>query len=382
MIFHRTIQESIVKHLYRGKIIVLYGARQVGKTTLSKTILEASTRKGRYLNGDNPSVVANLTNKNAEELKKYIGDFELVVIDEAQRIENIGITLKLLVDNYPEIQIIATGSSSFDLANKISEPLTGRAWIFHLQPLSFTEIANGDQTVADQTMQRMLIFGSYPAIWNMSNTDAANALTELSSNYLFKDLLEYETLKKSPLLTKLLQALALQIGSEVSLRELSNLLTVDIKTIERYIFLLEQTFVIYRLPALKRNPRSEVGKLRKIYFTDLGLRNSLIRNFNELEIRNDKGALWENFCVTERIKFNSYTGLRPNYYFWRSYSQKEIDLVEEYGGKMHAFEFKWRAKNIKLPKEFNVLYPNNTYTEVASSNFADILFTSKDTKWV
>lgn len=374
MLYQRILQKTIEKHLYKGKIIVLYGTRQVGKTTLSKTILEASGKKGRYLSGDSPSVVANLSNRNAEELKNYIGSFELVILDEAQRIENIGITLKLLVDNYPEMQIIATGSSSFDLANKISEPLTGRSWVFHLQPLSFLEITDNDRAITTQTLERMLIYGSYPGIWNMSDADATNALTELSSNYLFKDLLEYETLKKAPLLTKLLQALALQVGHEVSLSELSNLLEVDIKTVERYIFLLEQTFVIYRLPALKRNPRNEVGKLRKIYFTDLGLRNALIRNFNERSLRNDIGALWENFCINERVKINDYAEYRPNYYFWRSYSQKEIDLVEEFGGKMHTFEFKWKDKHSKLPREFNELYPKNNFTEVNSINFVDALY--------
>jgi predicted AAA+ superfamily ATPase len=285
--------------------------------------------------------------------------------------------LKLLVDNYPQIQIIATGSSSFDLANKICEPLTGRAWVFQLQPLSFIEIADEDRTIATQTMERMLIFGSYPGIWNMSDADATRALTELTSNYLFKDLFEYETLKKSPLLTKLLQALALQIGNEVSLKELSNILEVDIKTIERYIFLLEQTFVIYRLPALKRNPRNEVGKLRKIYFADLGLRNALIRNFNEIGLRNDIGALWENFCLNERIKTNSYAEYKPNYYFWRSYSQKDIDLIEEFGDKMETFEFEWKGDRAMLPNEFNTLYSKNSFTLVNNTNFLDKLFTKE-----
>lgn len=374
MVYQRTLQKIIEKHLFKGKVVVLYGARQVGKTTLVKTILESSGKKGKYLNGDNPSVVSSLTDKNAEELKNYIGDYELVVIDEAQRVANIGLTLKILVDTYPEIQVIATGSSSFELSNKVSEPLTGRAKVFHLQPLSFAEITGGDTTVADQVMRRMLIYGSYPAVWNMSDDEAEEALTELISNYLFKDLLEHETLKKSPLLTNLLQALALQVGSEVSFRELSSLLGVDFKTVERYVFLLEQTFIIYRLPALKRNPRNEVGKLRKIYFRDLGLRNSLIRNFNEMKLRNDVGALWENFCITERLKSNDYAGHRPNYYFWRSYSKKEVDLVEEYGDEMHAFEFKWRDKQARLPKEFGALYPQNTFIEVNAKNFSQTLF--------
>ncbi len=375
MLFERTLQKKIEQRLYGGQIVTLYGARQVGKTTLVKAILANQKHiKSRYLSGDDPAVVANLSNRNSGELKKYIGDYKLVVIDEAQRVENIGIALKLLVDNYPEIQIIATGSSSFELANKISEPLTGRTWIFNLQPLSHHEITGGDRMLEIQTMQRMLIYGSYPAIWNMSDQDAAVALTHLSSEYLYKDLLEHETLKKAPLLTKLLQALAFQLGNEVSFRELANLLAVDFKTIERYVFLLEQIFVIYRLPALKRNRRNEVGKLRKIYFYDLGLRNGLIRSFNELSVRGDIGALWENFCVTERLKHNSYRDYRPNYFFWRSYSQKEIDLVEEYGGTMHAWEFAWRGKKAKLPKEFANLYPDNTFQEITNQNFATKLF--------
>jgi predicted AAA+ superfamily ATPase len=374
MIFTRTLQKNIELRLFKGKVIVIYGARQVGKTTLVKTIIEKHSSDAKYLNADNPSIKDALSNKDAVELKQYIGDFKLVVIDEAQRIENIGLTLKLLVDTYPNIQVIATGSSSFELANKVSEPLTGRSWVFHLMPLSLQEITGENSENNEITMKRMLRFGSYPNIWNMSNDDAALSLTELSSNYLFKDLLEYESLKKTPLLTKLLRALALQLGNEVSLSELSNTLEVDLKTIERYLFLLEQTFVLYRLPPLKRNPRSEVGKLRKIYFYDLGLRNALISSFNTLDQRLDVGALWENFCIIERVKHMAYLGRRPNYYFWRSYSQKEVDLVEEIDGKLNCYEFKWKAKKTKLPSEFDKLYPNNSYIEVSTQNFASILF--------
>jgi predicted AAA+ superfamily ATPase len=369
MEYQRYIKSQIVKRLYQKKVIVIYGARQVGKTTLVKDILRTAVdNTGLYLSGDNPEVVDNLSGKSARELKNYLGDRKLVVIDEAQRIENIGVTLKLLVDNYPDMQVIATGSSSFDLANKISEPLTGRAWVFHMQPLALSEITT-DPTETSETMRRMLRYGSFPGIWTLNNADAELALDELSSNFLFKDLLEFEQLKKAPLLTSLLQALALQLGHEVKIQELASLLQVDGKTIERYIFLLEQVFVIFRLPMLKRNPRGEVGKLRKIYFCDLGLRNSLIKNFNELDLRTDHGALWENFCINELRKRNDRQQRRANYYFWRSYNQQEVDFVQEYGGQLHTYELKWKKQGARLPKTFKELYPDSSFSEITSENF-------------
>jgi uncharacterized protein len=369
MEYQRYIKPQIMKRLYQKKVIIIYGARQVGKTTLVKDILRTAVdTTGLYLSGDNPEAVASLSGKSATELKNYLGERKLVVIDEAQRIENVGLTLKLLVDTYPDMQVIATGGSSFDLANKISEPLTGRAWVFHMQPLALSEIT-ADPTETSETMRRMLRYGSFPGIWTLSDTDAELALDELSSNFLFKDLLEFEQLKKAPLLTSLLQALALQLGHEVKLQELSSLLGVDLKTIERYIFLLEQVFVIFRLPMLKRNPRGEVGKLRKIYFCDLGLRNSLIKNFNELDLRTDRGALWENFCVNELMKRNDRQQRRANYYFWRSYRQQEVDFVEEFGGQLHAHEFKWKKQGVRPPKAFKELYPDSSFSEITSENF-------------
>lgn len=372
MIYERLAQKNIENRLFGGKTIIIYGARQVGKTTLVREL--AQKYQGHYLLGDNIEVSNALSHKNAHQLKDFIGDHKLVIIDEAQRIPDIGLSLKLLADNYPQIQIIATGSSSFDLANKISEPLTGRAWLFNLYPLAFSEVAPHYPGTPQSVMQRMLRYGSFPDIWNSPDSDAEIKLETLGTDFLFKDILQFQQLKKSSLLLELLQALALQLGNEVSYTELANLLRTNTSTIERYIFLLEQVFIIFRLPMLKRNPRTEVGKLRKIYFYDLGLRNALIRNFNALALRNDLGALWENFCIIERMKHASFTDYRPNYYFWRSYSQKEIDLVEEHSGSLRTFEFKWRGKAAKQPTEFAKLYPNSPFTEVNVTNFTHTLY--------
>jgi predicted AAA+ superfamily ATPase len=373
----RTLQKSIESQLYRGKAIVIYGARQVGKTTLVKQIMAGQTKKALFLNADLPETRDSLTNKNAHELKDLVGNAALVVIDEAQRIENIGLTIKILVDTYPEVQIIATGSSSFELANKINEPLTGRSIEYTLFPLTYTELKPGYSDTPISLMERMLRLGSYPGIWGQTDNRAELILAQLTNGVLYKDILEFEQLKKAPLLTQLLQALALQIGSEVSYSELANLLKTNVRTVERYIFLLEQIFVIYRLPALRRNPRREIGQLRKIYFYDIGLRNALIRNHNPTNIRQDTGALWENFCIIERLKHMSYADKYTNNFFWRSASQKEVDLIEEYDGIMHAYEFKWGDKLPVLPKEFAELYPNHEFQVINPQNFQSNLFQMK-----
>jgi uncharacterized protein len=373
----RTLRKTIESQLYSGKAIVLYGARQVGKTTLVKQIMAAQSRKTLFLNADLPEIRDSLTNKNAHELKEAIGAAELVVIDEAQRIENIGLTIKILVDTYPEIQIIATGSSSFELANKINEPLTGRSIEYTLYPLTYTELKPDYSDTPVSLMERMLRIGSYPGIWGEKDNRAELTLAKLTNGVLYKDILEFEQLKKAPLLTQLLQALALQLGSEVSYSELANLLKTNVRTVERYIFLLEQIFVIYRLPALRRNPRREIGQLRKIYFYDLGLRNALIRNHNPTNLRQDTGAMWENFCIIERLKHMSYAEEYTNNFFWRSATQKEVDFVEEYDGTMHAYEFKWGEKIPPLPKEFGELYPDHKFEVINPQNFLSKLFQEK-----
>jgi len=375
MIFERTIQKNIEKRLFKGKIIIIYGPRQVGKTTLAKTILEkyAKERDTKYLSGDDLDVRQALTNKTSTALKEYLGQKDFVVIDEAQRIENIGLTLKLLVDNYPEIQIIATGSSSFDLSNKIIEPLTGRKYEFFLHPFSLEELSQKyDRLEMRRILERQMIFGAYPEVID-AGEDAKNRLKEITHSYLYKDVLEYQGIKHSDLLDNLLQALALQVGNEVSYNELSNLLKISKNTVENYIRILEQAFIIFRLRPLSRNLRNELKKMRKIYFYDTGVRNALINNFNPLDLRTDAGALWENFMLSERMKFNGNNEHDKLTYFWRTMQKQEIDYIEEEGGKMEGFEFKWKKDKFKKPKAFLEAYPGSDVTLVNKENFEEFV---------
>ncbi len=375
MIFERTIQKNIEKRLFKGKIIIIYGPRQVGKTTLAKTILEkyAKERDTKYLSSDDLDVRQALTNKTSTALKEYLGQKDFVVIDEAQRIENIGLTLKLLVDNYPEIQIIATGSSSFDLSNKIIEPLTGRKYEFFLHPFSLEELSQKyDRLEMRRILERQMIFGAYPEVID-AGEDAKNRLKEITHSYLYKDVLEYQGIKHSDLLDNLLQALALQVGNEVSYNELSNLLKISKNTVENYIRILEQAFIIFRLRPLSRNLRNELKKMRKIYFYDTGVRNALINNFNPLDLRTDAGALWENFMLSERMKFNGNNEHDKLTYFWRTMQKQEIDYIEEEGGKMEGFEFKWKKDKFKKPKAFLEAYPGSDVTLVNKENFEEFV---------
>jgi hypothetical protein len=370
----RLLQEKIEKELFRGNIIIVYGARQVGKTTLVKQIIENSKEKSKYLNCEILSIKDQLKDPEPEKLKFFLGDAKLVVLDEAQSIENIGLILKVLIDTYPDIQIIATGSSSFDLANKINEPLTGRSLEFKLYPLSIQELKESkDLFDVESKLEKLLVFGSYPEVFLLDKEDAIQKLDQISSNYLFKDILSYDGLKKPTILVKLLKVLALQVGNEVNYNELSNSLDIDGKTVEKYIDLLEKCFIIFKLSAFSRNLRKEISKSVKIYFYDLGIRNSLIQNYNPLEIRNDAGALWENFCIIERIKMNRYNNIYANYYFWRTYTQKEIDLIEEKEGKLLAFEMKWGKSLKAAPKEFLEEYKNSNFEIINRNNYYKFL---------
>jgi len=366
----RLLQKNIEKTLFKGNIIIVYGARQVGKTTLVKQIIENSSKKSKYLNCEILSIKDHLKYPEPEKLKFFLGDAELIVLDEAQSIENIGLILKVLVDTYPEMQIIATGSSSFDLANKVNEPLTGRSIEFKLYPLSIQEIKESkDLFDVEAKMEKILTLGLYPEVFLLNKEDAIQKIDQISSNYLFKDVLNYEGLKKPSILVKLLKMLALQIGNEVNYNELSKSLNIDVKTVDKYIDLLEKCFIIFRLNAFSRNLRKEISKSFKIYFYDLGIRNSLIQNYNPLEIRSDVGSLWENFCIIERIKKNNYNNIHANYYFWRTYTQKEIDFIEEKEGRLSAFEIKWN-KNIKsIPKEFLEEYKNSNFEIINKNNY-------------
>lgn len=370
----RNLEKNIKTSLFKGKAIIIYGARQVGKTTLIKKILSEYGDDGRYYNCELLSVERGLAEPEAEKIKAFLGNYKIVVLDEAQKIPNIGRILKIMVDTYPKMQIIATGSSSFDLSQKVSEPMTGRIFQFILYPLSAKEIADyGDRQLLYARLGNCLRFGSYPEVFSLSEKDAAERLNEISSNYLYKDVLQFDGLKKSSVIKNLLQALALQLGQEVSYQELATNLGISRLTVQKYIDILEQSFVVFKLNAFSRNKRKEISKSIKVYFYDLGMRNSLIENFNPMEIRTDSGALWENFCIIERKKINEAEKRFANLYFWRTYDQKEIDLIEEREGKLFGYEFKWQKEKAKEPKEFLNTYKESSYEVINKNNFENFL---------
>jgi predicted AAA+ superfamily ATPase len=366
----REIQNHIQKNLFKGKVIIIYGARRVGKTTLVKQVLKEYP-ESKYINCELLQYKTALETTNSEKLKDIIGNNKLVVLDEAQNIRDIGLILKIIVDTFPETQIIATGSSSFDLASKISEPLTGRMRKYTLYPFSFNEVSREHSlTELMARTDRYLRFGFYPEVYDKSEEDSIEELNELASNYLYKDVLQYQNIKKPNLIIDLLRALALQLGSEVSIHELAKLLKQNSHTVLRYIELLEKSFVIFRLRAFSRNMRNEISKTQKIYFFDLGMRNSLIQNFNPLALRNDTGGLWENFCILERMKHLENNRKFVNSYFWRTYNQQEIDYIEEYGGMLHTFEFKYSSdKKATIPSAFSNSYPEYSFTVITPDNF-------------
>ena len=370
----RSIERQIKDKLFKGKEILLFGPRQVGKTTLIKKIVAEANISFRWFNGDEPDTRLALTNTTSTQLRALIGTAKLVVIDEAQRIENIGLTLKLATDNFPEIQVIATGSSAFELANKINEPLTGRKFEFSLYPFSFEELCQNNGFIEEKRLlENRLIFGSYPEVINNIGNER-EGLSLLTDSYLYKDLLTYDGLKKSSLIHKLLLALALQVGSEVSYNNLAQILGVDKNTVEKYIDLLEQVFVVFRLNAFSRNLRNELKKTKKVYFYDNGVRNAIIGNFQPLAQRTDVGALWENYLIAERNKYFKYNKLYGGQYFWRTAQQQEIDYLEERDGQIATFEFKWNEKKVpQIPKIFQNAYPESTYKVINPSNYNEFL---------
>jgi uncharacterized protein len=372
--FQRTIMEKIVPWLFQGKIIILYGPRQVGKTTLVKEILERYP-DSLYLNCERQPVWDLLSSMNLEQIKDYLGEAGIVVFDEAQKVPRVGNVLKLLIDTYPEKQYIATGSSIFQLAGELAEPLTGRNVKFIMYPVSLTELSRTyERFQIDEMIEGVIRFGSYPDIAGRPENQKRTLLDELTGDYLFRDVLRFENIRRPEILVNLLRAIALQVGNEVSLRELSNLLKVAIDTIQRYIHLLEQSFVLFSLPSFSRNQRNEISRGQKIYFFDSGIRNSLLQNFTLPGNRTDIGPLWENFCMIERIKYNQARDRKVNMYFWRTYQQKEIDLLEESEGKLEAFEFKWSGKlKSKIPQDFLRSYPDSSYHMVTKENYHEFL---------
>ncbi len=346
---------------------MLVGARQVGKTTLFEQIVGGA--EALVLNCDNYDDRADLENKTTTELRNLVGNRKLVVIDEAQRVKNIGLTLKMLVDLKLPTQILATGSSSLTLSNEINEPATGRLIEYHLYPLSLDELASyTSQREESRLLEQRMIYGLYPEVVTHPD-DARRLLTNLANNYLYCDLLEYRGVKKPEVLQKLVRALALQVGSEVSYNELANLIGIDKATVESYIDLLEKCFVVFRLPAYNRNLRSEIKRGRKVYFYDNGIRNALISNFSPLEMRTDAGILWENLMMSERVKRNFYCQSYAQMYFWRTQQQQEVDLVEEINGRLSAYKFKWYKPKAKLPKAFSDTYPDTQFQVVTPDNY-------------
>ncbi len=379
-LIHRQLQSVIQDHLFRGKAILLIGARQVGKSTLFKQVLEALSLQNSQaqilsLDCDDPEVRLMLDNPNLEQITRLVSNKRIVLIDEAQRILGIGLTLKMITDHFPEVQLLVTGSSSLLLQGQLNEPLTGRKFEYQLYPISTQELYNdGGLLRVNKTLETRLIYGSYPDIVCNAG-DARDLLMNLSGSYMYQDLLSMEGIRKPALLEKLLVALALQVSSEVSYNELAQTIGTDSKTVEKYIDLLEKCYVVFRLSALSRNIRTELKKSRKIYFYDNGIRNALIHNFNPTGIRQDMGALWENFFISERIKFNHYNGRYVNMYFWRTTQQQEIDYVEETDGAMTAFEMKWNPKkaNAAIPTAFLNAYLVKETVTITPENYMNHL---------
>ena len=373
--YTRDLQSIIQERCFQGKAIILLGARQVGKTTLLKKIIQEQQVDALYLNCDEPQTVAALTKCNLKELQMVIGANKFVVIDEAQKVDNIGLTLKLIVDNMSDVQVIATGSSAFELRNCLNEPLTGRKYEYQMFPISSKEIYQSSGYIdLKGLLETRLIYGSYPDILNHAS-DARELLRMLTDSYLYKDILATDNLRKPDVLDKLLRALAFQVGSEVSYNELAQTIGTDSKTVERYIELLEKCYIIFRLHGLSRNLRNELKKAKKIYFYDNGVRNAVIQQFAPLELRNDAGALWENFFISERIKRNHYQQNYCNIYFWRTKSQLEIDYIEEQNGQMTAFEMKWNPKksNTSIPETFLNAYDVKETVIITPDNYLDYL---------
>ena len=369
---------NLAKLLTPGKVVVIYGARRVGKTTLVNQFLQTisgAEERVLFVNGDDIIVREYLESQSIQKLKDFVGNHTLLIVDEAQYVDKIGLNLKLIVDHVPDIKIIATGSSSFSLARDIGEPLTGRKYTLRLYPLAQMEISQIEtrhETLAN--LEARLIYGCYPEVVKMNdNKGRENYLREIVSSYLFKDILELDGIRHSQKLVHLLRLLAFQIGKDVSFNELSRQLGMSKNTVERYIDLCEKVFVIYRRSGFSRNLRKEVTKNHRFYFFDAGIRNTLIGNYNPLEIRNDLGPLWENYIVTERLKSNDYSLRTVNSYFWRTYDRKEIDVVEEREGRLYGYEIKWQNARTRVPKEWVTYYPNSSYDIIDRNNYLDFI---------
>jgi predicted AAA+ superfamily ATPase len=358
-----------------GKAIIVYGPRRVGKTTLADHYALNVEGKVLSVTGEDIDVREYLESQSVAKLKAFAGGYDVLIVDEAQHVQNIGLNLKLLVDHMPELKIVATGSSSFDLSNAAGEPLTGRKYTLLLLPLAQMELSEIEplhETRANLDFR--LIYGSYPEVVLMEgNEQRERYLRELINSYLLKDMLEMEGIRRSDKFLRLLQLLSFQIGNEVSASELGNKLGMSKNTVQRYLDLLEKVFVIYSRHGFSRNLRKEITKMRRYYFYDNGVRNALINNFNPPTLRDDIGALWENYCMVERMKYNMYTGGSVRSYFWRTYDQQEIDLVEDAEGKLAAYEMKWSHQKVRPPKSWTKTYPDSSFEVIHRDNYLEFI---------
>lgn len=373
----RDLKAVLDSKIGKGKVLLLIGPRQVGKTTLLKNILTSisSEKKVQFWNCDESDVRQFLSEANSAKLKSFVGNSDFIVIDEAQRVKDIGLTIKLLHDSFPNVQLAVTGSSSLDLSNSINEPLTGRKFEYNLFPFSTNELVNHTSMLEEmRLLKNRLVYGFYPDVVNNPGEEK-EILTNIVNSYLYKDVFEFQDIRKSSVIEKLVQALALQVGSEVSFNELGNLLGIDTVTVQRYVDLLEKSYVIFHIRSFSRNVRNELKKSIKIYFYDNGVRNSVISNFSPVELRSDIGALWENFLISERIKNNAYHNKYAKYYFWRTTQKQEIDFIEEVDQNLFAYEIKYNPKkvNSKCPVTFSNNYPNVPFDVITSENYMDFV---------
>lgn len=370
----RRLKQLILPRLFRGKAIVLTGPRQVGKTTLLRMLMAESDKKTLFWNCDEPDIRQKLSNPTSTQLQAETAQYELIFIDEAQRVPNIGVTLKLLIDNFPMKQVIVTGSSALQLSNSINEPLTGRKYEYNMFPFSSEElIYNHGSIEENRLLERRMVYGAYPEVVNLPGEER-ETLLNLINSYLYKDIFAFQDVRKPEIIEQLLQALALQMGSEVSFNELSKLLGLNSQTVQRYIDLLEKSYIVFHLRSFSRNLRNELKKSRKIYFYDNGVRNAILGDFKPLQLRQDAGALWENYLVSERLKHNSYSLFYGKSYFWRTQQQQEVDYIEDIDGVFHTYEFKWSTtKQLKLTETFARNYPEHTFMVVNPENYQDFV---------
>ena len=368
----RALFEVIEKQLYKDKTILLFGPRRAGKTHLVREIIKSNG--GKYFNAENLDVRAQLATTSLSLLSEFVGKDTLIVIDEAQELPDAGKKLKVLHDTFPDVQFIATGSSAFEMSNSIADALLGRSRYYKLYPISYDELRQATSGFdAYAQIDPILRFGSYPEVLLSPEAERKAELLTIAGTYLYKDFEANNQLRRADIADEILKLLAYQLGQQVSLNEIANATKTTVKTVSRYIHLLEEAFIVFHLGSYSRNLRNEIGKSRKYYFIDLGIRNAIINNFNPLAMRNDVGQLWENYCVVERIKRNENTRQHFNTYFWRTYDQKEIDYIEEADGKLNAFEFKWSDKPGKPPKAFMEGYPGSSYTVITKENFFEFV---------